>query len=87
MPDEGATAWDDLIRGRIEYPNEKLEDVVLVRSDGRPTYNFASPLEDMLDGITDVIRGERPCPEHAEAAADPRRARRELPRYAHVAAT
>src|SRR3989440_7797462 len=58
MPDEGATAWDDLILGRIEYPNEKLEDVVLVRSDGRPTYNFVSPLEDMLDGITDVIRGQ-----------------------------
>ncbi len=58
MPDEGVTAWDDLVRGRIEFPNEKLEDVVLVRSDGRPTYNFASPAEDMLDGITHVIRGQ-----------------------------
>src|SRR6202022_3228667 len=50
MPDEGVPAWDDLIRGRIEYPNDKLEDVVLVRADGRPTYNFASPVEDWLDG-------------------------------------
>jgi glutamyl-tRNA synthetase len=58
MPDEGVTAWDDLVRGRIEYPNEKLEDLVAVRSDGRPTYNFASPVEDWLDGITHVIRGE-----------------------------
>jgi glutamyl/glutaminyl-tRNA synthetase len=58
MPDEGVTAWDDLIRGRIEYPNEKLEDVVIVRADGRPTYNFASPVEDWLDGITHVLRGE-----------------------------
>jgi glutamyl-tRNA synthetase len=58
MPDEGVTAWDDLIRGRIEVPNEKLEDVVLVRADGRPTYNFASPVEDWLDGITHVLRGE-----------------------------
>ena len=58
MPDEGVTAWDDVVRGRIEFPNEKLEDVVLVRSDGRPTYNFASPLEDVWDGITHVIRGE-----------------------------
>jgi glutamyl-tRNA synthetase len=58
MPDEGVTAWDDLIRGRIEYPNEKLEDLVLVRGDGRPTYNFASPVEDWLDGITHVLRGE-----------------------------
>ncbi|HSB39336.1 MAG TPA: glutamate--tRNA ligase family protein [Gaiellaceae bacterium] len=58
MPDEGVTAWDDVVRGRVEVPNEKLEDLVLVRSDGRPTYNFASPLEDVWDGITHVIRGE-----------------------------
>src|SRR5438309_1849461 len=58
MPDEGVTAWDDLIRGRIEYPNERLEDLVLVRADGRPTYNFASPVEDWLDGITHVLRGD-----------------------------
>ena len=58
MPDEGSTAWEDLVRGRIEYPNEKLEDLVAIRVDGRPTYNFASPVEDWLDGITHVIRGE-----------------------------
>jgi glutamyl-tRNA synthetase len=58
MPDDGTTGWDDLVRGRIEFPNEKLEDLVLVRADGRPTYNFASPLEDVLDGITHVIRGD-----------------------------
>jgi glutamyl-tRNA synthetase len=58
MPDEGTTAWDDVVRGRIEYPNEKLEDLVAVRADGRPTYNFASPVEDWLEGITHVIRGE-----------------------------
>ena len=58
MPDEGVTGWDDAIKGRIEFPNAELEDVVLVRSDGRPTYNFASPLEDWLDGITHVIRGD-----------------------------
>jgi glutamyl-tRNA synthetase len=58
MPDEGVTAWDDAIKGRIEFPNAELEDLVLVRSDGRPTYNFASPLEDWLDGITHVIRGD-----------------------------
>ena len=58
MPDEGTTGWHDAVKGWIEFPNEKLEDVVLVRSDGRPTYNFASPLEDWLDGITHVIRGD-----------------------------
>ncbi len=57
MPDEGVTSWADAVLGRIEVPNEKLEDVVLVRSDGRPTYNFANPVEDMDDAITHVIRG------------------------------
>ena len=57
MPDEGVTGWDDAVLGPIEVPNEKLEDVVLVRSDGRPTYNFANPVEDMDDAITHVIRG------------------------------
>ena len=57
MPDEGTTGWDDAIRGRIDFPNDQLEDVVIVRSDGRATYNFASPVEDMDDRITHVIRG------------------------------
>ena len=57
MPDDGVTVWDDVVLGRVEVENEKLEDVVIVRSDGRPTYNFASPLEDALDEITHVIRG------------------------------
>jgi glutamyl-tRNA synthetase len=58
MPDEATTAWDDVVRGRVEVPNETIEDVVLVRSDGRPTYNFASPFEDAEDEITHVIRGD-----------------------------
>ena len=58
MPDEGTTSWDDAIRGRIEFPNDQLEDVVLLRSDGRPTYNFAAPLDDADIGITHVIRGD-----------------------------
>ena len=57
MPDEGVVGWDDAVRGRIEFQNENLADLVIVRSDGRATYNFASPVEDMLDGITHVIRG------------------------------
>jgi glutamyl-tRNA synthetase len=57
MPDQGTTGWNDVIRGEIEFPNERLEDLVLVRADGRPTYNFANPVDDMFDGITHVIRG------------------------------
>src|SRR4051794_41132860 len=58
MPDEGTTAYEDLVLGGVETPNEVLDDLVIVRADGRPTYNFASPVEDMLDGITHVIRGQ-----------------------------
>jgi glutamyl-tRNA synthetase len=58
MPDEGTVAWEDAVRGRIEFANENLADPVILRSDGRPTYNFANPVDDMVDGITHVIRGE-----------------------------
>jgi glutamyl-tRNA synthetase len=57
MPDEGTTGWDDVVLGRIEVPNKEVEDLVILRSDGRPTYNFASPVEDVQDAITHVLRG------------------------------
>ncbi len=85
MPDEGATAWDDLILGRIEYPNEKLEDVVVVRSDGRPTYNFVSPLEDLLDGITHVIRGQDHVSNTPKQIQILGALAAEIPAYGHVA--
>jgi glutamyl-tRNA synthetase len=84
MPDEGVTAWDDVVRGRVEFPNEKLEDVVLVRSDGRPTYNFASPLEDVWDGITHVIRGEDHISNTPKQINIIRAVGAEPPVYAHV---
>jgi glutamyl-tRNA synthetase len=84
MPDEGVTAWEDVVRGRIEYPNEKLEDVVIVRSDGRPTYNFASPLEDVWDGITHVIRGDDHIPNTPKQLNIIRAVGAEIPVYAHV---
>jgi glutamyl-tRNA synthetase len=84
MPDEGVTAWDDLVLGRIEYPNDKLEDVVLLRSDGRPTYNFASPVEDWLDGITHVIRGQDHVPNTPKQMQILRALGADLPRYGHV---
>ena len=85
MPDEGSTGWDDLIRGRIEYPNEKLEDLVAVRADGRPTYNFASPVEDWLDGITHVIRGEDHISNTPKQIRILQALGASLPRYGHLA--
>ena len=58
MPKEGVIGWDDAIKGRIEFPAAELEDMVILRSDGRPVYNFASPVDDWVDGITHVIRGD-----------------------------
>jgi glutamyl-tRNA synthetase len=84
MPDEGVTGFDDVVLGRIEVPNAELEDLVLVRSDGRPTYNFASPLEDQWDAITHVIRG----PDHISNTPKQIQVLQaigaELPVYAHV---
>jgi glutamyl-tRNA synthetase len=84
MPDEGVTGWDDGVLGRIEVPSEQLDDLVIVRSDGRPTYNFVSPLEDMLDGITHVIRGQ----DHVSNTPKQMRILEALgaglPQYAHV---
>jgi glutamyl-tRNA synthetase len=84
MPDEGVTAWDDAVRGRIEFPNEKLDDLVILRSDGRPTYNFASPLEDVWDGITHVIRGEDHISNTPKQINIIRALGAEPPVYAHV---
>jgi glutamyl-tRNA synthetase len=84
MPDEGVTAWEDIVLGRIEVPNEKLEDLVLVRSDGRPTYNFVSPLEDALDGITHVIRGQDHVSNTPKQLRILEALGAELPAYAHV---
>ena len=84
MPDEGVTEWDDAIKGRIEFPNAELEDLVLVRSDGRPTYNFASPLEDWLDGITHVIRGDDHVSNTPKQLHVLRALGAEPPVYAHV---
>jgi glutamyl-tRNA synthetase len=84
MPDEGVTAWDDAVRGRIEFPNEKLEDLVVLRSDRRPTYNFASPLEDVWDDITHVIRGEDHISNTPKQINIIRALGAEPPAYAHV---
>ncbi|MBA2297625.1 MAG: glutamate--tRNA ligase [Actinobacteria bacterium] len=84
MPDEGVTAWEDVVKGRIEFPNAELEDLVLLRSDGRPTYNFASPLEDVWDGITHVIRGDDHISNTPKQINLILALGAELPVYAHV---
>ena len=84
MPDEGATVWEDAIKGTISYPNEKLEDLVLLRSDGRPTYNLAAAVDDADSRITHVIRGEDHVPNTPKQIRILEALGRELPVYAHV---
>ncbi len=84
MPDDGVTAWDDVVRGRVEFQNEQLADPVIVRSDGRPIYNFASPMEDVWDGITHVIRGDDHISNTPTQINIIRAVGAELPVYAHV---
>lgn len=56
-PVEGETSFDDVIYGTITAPNEELDDMVLIKADGYPTYNFANVVDDHLMEITHVVRG------------------------------
>ena len=84
VPDTGTSAWDDLIKGRIEIPNSSMQDAVLMRGDGIPLYNLGAAVDDISMGITLVARGD----DHVintpsqllmyQALGEP------LPQYAHL---
>ncbi len=57
MPTEGTTTFHDVIYGDITVNNEEMEDLILIKTDGYPTYNFANVVDDHLMGITHVVRG------------------------------
>ena len=57
-PQGGVVAWEDKCKGRIEFQNSELDDLVIARPDGTPTYNFCVCVDDMDMGITHVIRGD-----------------------------
>ena len=57
MPDTGTTSFEDAVYGTITVDNSELEDQILIKSDGLPTYNFANVIDDHLMGITHVVRG------------------------------
>ncbi|MGI9302656.1 MAG: glutamate--tRNA ligase [Gammaproteobacteria bacterium] len=57
-PLDGAVMVDDLVRGSVTYRNAELDDLIIARSDGSPTYNFTVVIDDMDMGITHVIRGD-----------------------------
>ena len=84
QPKEGTVSWNDAVRGEIEFKNELLPDLVIVRSDGRPTYNFISPVDDITDEITHVIRGEDHVSNTPSQINILRALGADLPTYAHV---
>jgi len=57
-PKSGVTGWNDVVKGRIDVPNDVQQDVVLVRNDGVPLYNFGAVIDDLTMGITLVARGD-----------------------------
>ncbi|HEX4680179.1 MAG TPA: glutamate--tRNA ligase [Gaiellaceae bacterium] len=84
QPKEGTVSWIDAVRGEIEFKNELLPDLVIVRSDGRPTYNFISPVDDITDGITHVIRGQDHVSNTPSQINILRALGADLPTYAHL---
>ena len=83
-PREGSVVFDDLVHGRMEISNSELDDLVLLRADGSPTYNLAVVVDDADMGITHVIRGDdhisnTPRQMHIFPALG-----LEMPRYAHL---
>jgi glutamyl-tRNA synthetase len=57
-PEEGEVGWRDLVKGQISFPNAELDDLVILRADGVPTYNFGVVVDDLDMRITHVIRGD-----------------------------
>ena len=57
-PVSGVTYWDDLVKGKIVFENSELDDLIIARADGTPTYNFCVVVDDLDMNITQVIRGD-----------------------------
>ena len=57
-PQDGITSWDDMVKGRISFDNSELDDLIIARADGTPTYNFCVVIDDWEMNITHVIRGD-----------------------------
>ena len=83
-PQQGQTAIDDLVKGRIVFENAELDDLIIQRSDGVPTYNFAVVVDDGTMGITHVIRGDDHVTNTPKQILLFEALEYSLPRFAHV---
>lgn len=84
LPPVGETTVDDLMRGKVVFKNELLDDFVILKSDGFPTYNFACVVDDHLMEITHVIRGDDHLSNTPRQILLYQAFAWELPRFAHI---
>jgi glutamyl-tRNA synthetase len=84
VPDDGVVALDDLVYGHVEWPLDTIEDQVLLKSDGFPTYHLAVVIDDHVMGITHILRGEDWLPSTPKHLLIWRAFGWEIPPYAHV---
>lgn len=84
MPESGSVTFDDMVLGPITVNNEELDDLILVRSDGTPTYNFVVVCDDAFMGITHVVRGQDHVSNTPRQIHLYNALRYALPRFAHL---
>ena len=84
MPIDGVTRWNDLVKGEISIPNAALDDLIIARADGTPTYNFCVVVDDMDMGITHVIRGDDHVNNTPKQINILKALNATLPEYAHL---
>lgn len=83
-PVDGVVVWDDLVKGRIEIANSELDDLIIARSDGTPTYNFCVVVDDLDMQITHVTRGDDHVNNTPRQINILKALGATLPQYAHV---
>ncbi|NOQ15550.1 MAG: glutamate--tRNA ligase, partial [Methyloprofundus sp.] len=83
-PDEGEVVFDDLVKGKIIVANKELDDLIIARTDGSPTYNLTVVVDDMDMGISHVIRGDDHINNTPRQINILKALGAELPKYAHV---
>ncbi|MGH8833368.1 MAG: glutamate--tRNA ligase, partial [Polaromonas sp.] len=83
-PQGGSVVWDDKVKGRIEISNDELDDLVIARPDGTPTYNFCVVVDDVDMDITHVIRGDDHVNNTPRQINIFRALGKEVPVYAHL---
>jgi glutamyl-tRNA synthetase len=83
-PSHGVAAWDDMVKGKIIFENSELDDLIIARADGTPTYNFCVVVDDLDMGITQVIRGDDHVNNTPRQINILRALGATLPQYAHV---